>query len=121
MSAEFKFKDNAGIFLNALPHQVERALNAVGLKAESYAKVELSKPKPHKNGEVRPNVKSGRLRNSISHTAQNNTVYIGTSVEYARYVELGTSRSPAYPYLKPAATQHGDEYKEIVKNYLKNG
>lgn len=108
MSADFEFKDNAGIFLNALPHQVERALEAVGLQAEGYAKLKCP-------------VDTGRLRNSISHSAQGNTAYIGTNVEYARYVELGTSRQKAQPYLKPAATEHGDEYKEIVKNELQKG
>jgi hypothetical protein len=49
------------------------------------------------------------------------SVIIGTNVEYAPYVELGTSRSAAYPFLKPAATEHTDVYKRIVEDELKNG
>ena len=50
--------------------QVERALEKVGLTAERNAK--LACP-----------VDTGRLRNSISHTHDKNTAYIGTNVEYA--------------------------------------
>lgn len=35
-------------------------------------------------------------------------------------VELGTQRQKAQPYLKPAATNHVDEYKAIIENELKN-
>ena len=48
-----------------------------------------------------------------------NSVYIGTNVEYAPYVEFGTSKQKAQPYLKPAVTNHIDEYKKIVKSTLK--
>lgn len=51
------------------------------------------------------------------------TVYIGTNVEYAAYVELGTmnpKRNPK-PYLKPALLNHVNEYKKIIEEYLKNG
>lgn len=106
MGVEFEYKDNAGIFLDALPEQVERAMESVGLQAERHAKEECP-------------VDTGRLRNSISHATSGNTAYIGTNVEYAPYVELGTRFTKAQPYLKPAATEHGEEYKEIVRTYLK--
>lgn len=98
--------DNSKLFLDALSEQVSAALEAIGLQAEGYAK--MSCP-----------VDTGRLRNSISHATQGNSAYIGTNVEYASYVEMGTSRMSARPYLKPAATEHGEEYKEIVRTYLK--
>ena len=47
-------------------------------------------------------------------------MYVGSNVEYAAAVELGTRKSWAYPYLKPAATQHTGEYKTILANSLKN-
>lgn len=105
MGINFTIKDNSDLFLNALPEQVEQAMEAVGLQAERHAKEECP-------------VDTGRLRNSISHSASGNSAYIGTNVEYAPYVEMGTSRMGAQPYLKPAATEHGEEYKQIVKTYL---
>jgi phage gpG-like protein len=51
-------------------------------------------------------VRTGRLRGSITWRIGQDTrspfVDVGTAVFYAPFVELGTSRSPAYPYLTPA-------------------
>lgn len=51
-------------------------------------------------------VDTGRLRSSITHALfvedGDLTAHVGTDVEYAAYVELGTSRMSAQPYLRPA-------------------
>ena len=102
-----RLTDNTKLVKNATDQQIEAALEAIGLKVEGYAKI------------ICP-VDTGRLRNSITHVVKTNekTVYIGTNVEYAAAVECGTSRQRPQPYLKPAATQHTDEYKTIAKYYL---
>lgn len=105
---EVVIKDNSEEFLKALPEQIEQALTAIGLTAESYAKQECP-------------VDTGRLRNSITHAVEGDAVYIGTNVEYAPYVELGTSRMAARPYLRPAAENHGDEYRALMEQAMKNG
>ena len=115
-----KFDDHSPEVLAALKRATVRGLEACGAKAESYAKQELSRSKPHKRGPSRPNVITGRLRNSVSHSVQNNEMYVGSNVEYAADVELGTRKSWAYPYLKPATTEHTGEYKTILANSLKN-
>lgn len=108
MAIDVKITDNSDKFLDALPEQIEQALTAIGLTAESYAK------------ELCP-VDTGRLRNSITHAVESGekAVYIGTNVEYAAFVELGTSRMKARPYLKPAATEHTAEYKSLAEQALK--
>ena len=109
MATEVVFESHAGEVQNEMEQAVIRGLEAIGLTAEGYAK--LACP-----------VDTGRLRNSISHAVDeaDGAVYIGTNVEYAPYVEYGTSKMKAQPYLKPAATEHGDEYGEIFENFLKN-
>jgi HK97 gp10 family phage protein len=51
-------------------------------------------------------VDTGRLRASITHEVsvrgRDVTGRVGTNVEYARYVEFGTRRMRARPYLRPA-------------------
>lgn len=51
-------------------------------------------------------VDTGRLRSSIGKRLEQRpdgpTGVIGSNVEYAVYVEFGTSRSPAQPFLRPA-------------------
>lgn len=108
MAIDVKITDNSGEFLKALPEQIEQALIAIGLTAESYAKADCP-------------VDTGRLRNSITHAVETGeqAVYIGSNVEYAASVELGTSRMKARPYLRPAATEHSAEYKSLAKQALK--
>lgn len=109
MEIDVKITDNSGEFSKALPEQIEQALTAIGLTAESYAKADCP-------------VDTGRLRNSITNAvrADEESVYIGSNVEYAAFVELGTSRMKARPYLKPAATEHTAEYKSLAEQALKD-
>lgn len=92
--------------LEALQEATDAALEECGLAAEGYAK------------RLCP-VDTGRLRNSITHTRDKKTAYIGTNVEYAPYVELGTSRQKAQPYLKPAVLDHVSTYKRIFESHFK--
>lgn len=102
-------EDNSEQIAEALSKAMASALEEVGLLAERYAK----KGCP---------VCTGRLRNSITHTLDmhgaSGDVYIGTNVEYAKPVEMGTSRQKPHPYLRPAATQHMDEYRATIKRRL---
>ena len=85
---------------------IKRALIRIGLDAETYAKKAVR-------------VVTGRLRNSITHYVKGNSVFIGSNVEYARYVEEGTSRAKPHPYLRPAVTHNMDDLKfQRVFDYL---
>jgi HK97 gp10 family phage protein len=108
VAIDVKITDNSGEFFKALPEQIEQALTAIGLTAESYAKRDCP-------------VDTGRLRNSITNAvrADEKAVYIGSNVEYAAFDELGTSRMKARPYLEPAATEHNAEYKALAEQALK--
>ena len=91
--------------LDALQSQKAKVLEEWGLIAEAYA------------SDYCP-VDTGRLRASISHDTDEDTMYIGTNVEYAPYVELGTSRMDAQPYLRPAIENHMSEYEQIAREEL---
>lgn len=93
----------------AMDKAIAKALTMIGLKAEGNAKA------------ICP-VDTGRLRNSITNAIDTdaNAVYIGTNVEYGPCVELGTSRRHPHPYLKPAAADHADEYRAILKGCLES-
>lgn len=92
--------------LEAKKEAVERVLEQWGLVAEGHAKLYCP-------------VDTGRLRNSIDHAADEDTMYVGTNVEYAAYVEMGTSRMKAQPYLEPSLANHLDEYRQIAEQELK--
>ena len=101
------YKDYSKEVLSALEKGIKNGLEAIGLTAETYAK----KATP---------VDTGRLRNSISHTVDGEAVYIGSNVEYAPYVELGTSRAKAHHMLQKAATEHSAEYKRLAEDAFYN-
>ena len=101
------YKDNSKQVLSAMEKGKHNALTAIGSSAETYAK----KATP---------VDTGRLRNSISHAVDGEAVYIGSNVEYAPYVELGTSRAKAHHMLQKAATEHSAEYKRLAEDAVYN-
>ena len=102
-------ENNAEQIGAAIDKAIAKALTMIGLKAEGNAKNACP-------------VDTGRLRNSITNAidTEENAVYIGTNVVYAPYVELGTSRSDPHPYLKPAAADHADEYRAILKGCMES-
>ncbi len=132
-TVEVRITNNSDEILSRMDSAIEVALEKIGLVAEGYAK------------RLCP-VDTGRLRNSITHatasypgigtyqdkygnefndatvdgTPEKNAVYIGTNVEYAPYVELGTTRTNAQPYLKPAVVNHAAKYKNIFKDSMEN-
>lgn len=113
-----KVTSHAAEVLEALRQRKLIALEACGLAAERYAMLKVP-------------VDTGNLKNSITHTVDGDTAYIGTNVEYAVYVEMGTGRRAMYggnqtlpgmaprPYLKPALTENTEKYRQIITEYLK--
>lgn len=63
-------------------------------------------------------VDTGRLRASLSHEIEkkgDETVgRVGTNVEYGVYVEYGTSKMSAKPYLRPALENNKGKIKRLL-------
>lgn len=102
----YKIKDNTEEVLSAMENAIERGLEAIGLTAERHAK---------KNTPV----DTGRLRNSIGHAVEDKAVYIGSNVEYAPFVELGSRGRDGKHMLQRAATEHTEEYKKLMEGSMK--
>lgn len=132
-------QDNTQEVLNALDDAKDRILTMIGIKAEKYAKARCPVGTPKSTG--KKGYRGGTLRNSITFNVEGDTLTIGTNVEYAPYVELGTGpyfeAPPEWeqfdapqgtgegrgyvrprPYLKPAIVDHLDEYKRIMEKEL---
>lgn len=160
-------EDHSPEVLAAVKNAVERGLMAIGEQAETYAKDNITSLGA---------VDTGRLRNSITyalkghdgrtlkytpemqkagqaatettvHVTDSDTVYIGTAVFYAPYIECGTGKYSSTgggthkeswfyrdefgvghiahpqrprPYLKPAVADHVTEYINMLKESLRN-
>lgn len=134
MPNNVEFIDNSAEIMGEFKAACIRALERCGSQAEGYAK------------DLAP-VDTGRLRNSISHEVDEaeEAAYIGTNVEYAPYVELGTGKyteggrptpwvyrddkgnwhmthgNKAQPFLKPAVADHAQTYRNIIDDEMRNG
>ena len=134
----FTFTDNSGLVFDAIPPTKNRALTAIGIEAEKFAKKKITAAKA---------VVTGRLRNSITYAikkdegksftysdnmgntftdkvgigADPNSVYVGTNVIYAKGIENGTHRKAgAVHFLQDAVTGHSRRYKELVREAMEN-
>lgn len=136
MAISVTIEDHSKEFLEELKRRIPVALEECGLAAEGYAKRLCA-------------VDTGLLRNSITHAVSGESpaissysdtageqhgeysgsapaasgsemaVYLGTNVEYAPYVEMGTRRTPAQPFIKPAVADHTSDYKRLIEKRLK--
>lgn len=105
------YTDNSRQAADALNKAILRGLEIIGGQAETYAK-------------QRTPVRTGNLRNSITHLVEDGdekAAVIGTNVEYAPYVELGTVKQKPQPYLRPAIEDHVGEYQRILEKEVRRG
>lgn len=108
------------------------ALEAIGITGEGFAKKDTP-------------VDTGTARNSVSHAVKGNDVYLGSNLDYFKWLELGTGiyasdgqgRKTPWTYydrngklhytrgmkphhmLKKAATEHTEEYNRILSGKFK--
>lgn len=141
---DFKIvSDNTEQVIKLTKEAARRALTVIGLKCERYAKnlcrvdtgllrnsiTYAISGEEAAVGEYRAdNPKAGGVAagaySGTAPAAQNPNelaVYVGTNVEYAPFIEKGTSRNPnGYPFLRPAMQDHMEEYKYIIKNEMQD-
>ena len=134
--------------LNASSEKLMRAAEVIGGMMESKAKTYITDAVyATPSGTY---IRTGNLRNSITHDAVESdhdiTIAVGSDVEYAPYVELGTGiyasdgkgrKTPwkyqdhqgkwhttrgmeARPFLRPAVENHIREYQEVLRREMKD-
>lgn len=85
---------------------VVKAINAGGLVVEGRAKINV----PVDTGFLRSTIATDTQE--LTKTSAESSVY--ATAHYAPYVELGTIRTSAHPYLEPALNQNRAEVIEAV-------
>lgn len=138
------FYDNSKAVLEALEDAKAKIQMMIGMKAVGYAKKLC--PVGTRESTGKKGYRGGTLRNSITFrvdaTSDDKTLEVGSNVEYAPYVELGTGPhfvpppewerfeaekgkgvGKAYvkprPFIRPAIEDHAGEYENIAKKVLK--
>lgn len=129
--------------LSATSQALERAAEIIGGMMETNAKKNITET-IYSHPSV-GYIRTGNLRNSITHMTEEDknsvTIAVGSAVEYAPYIELGTGKFaeggggrqtpwryqdkdgkwhttsgiPARPYLRPAVENHIRTYQDVLK------
>ena len=144
MAVTFKIvENNKDQIMGELEEAIERALEAVGMQAEAYTKAACSAVD---TGLLRNSITyalAGKPANTSTYSADNakpgkqntgaysgvapfekNTVYVGTNVEYAPYVEYGHSlpsggHVAGIHFLQNGVMGHSDTFTKLVEQALK--
>jgi HK97 gp10 family phage protein len=70
-----------------------------------------------------PRKRTGTLQKSIAHEVERQPgavlARVGTKVDYGRFLEFGTRRMKARPYLRPALTEYLPKFHSIVMTELR--
>ena len=115
--ADVTFTSHKEEAMKAVSETMSRALEICGGKAETYAKQLAPFGTPESTGI--PGYHGGTLRNSITHEQwDEKTEVIGSAVKYAPYVEFGTYKMKARPFMRPAAENHRQEYSQVIEREL---
>ncbi len=139
MRFTIRVENNSQIALGELEKATERVLYAIGVKA-----VEGSVDAISGRYDIKPAVDTGRLRASISFitptqkggsgqpkpknaeagddltgTAEQNTVVVGSNVEYAEKVHNGDSKMAGRPFLREGIDKTKDQMQEQAEKIFK--
>lgn len=146
--AEVKFESHLADIQKATEEQLARAAEIIGGMLETKAKQYITEG-VYTNDSQGWYIRTGNLRNSITHKVEQEenatTAIVGSAVEYAPYVELGTGiyadmggrqtpwkyqdkngnwhttrGMPARPYLRPALENHIKDYQDVLADVLKD-
>ena len=136
----YEFKDNSKEYKELLTQAIRRGLRTIGMKAETHAKENC----PVDTGYARNSItfalsgesaavssyeadrgKNGKPPRTGKYSGtmgkiEDNYVVIGSNVEYFPFIEEGARGREARHTLRKAASDHNDEYKQLLTDSLKN-
>ena len=135
-----EFKDNSKEYEELLIQAIRRGLRAIGMTAETYAKencpvdtgyarnsityalsgetADISSYKADRGKNGKP-PRTGKYSGTMG-KIEDNYVVIGSNVEYFPFIEEGARGREARHTLRKAATDHKDEYKQLLTDSIKN-
>ena len=136
----YEFKDNSKEYKELLNQAIRRGLRTIGMTAETHAKENC----PVDTGYARNSItyalsgesaaissyeadrgKNGKPPRTGKYSGtmgkiEDNYVVIGSNVEYFPFIEEGARGREARHTLRKAASDHKDEYKQLLTDSIKN-
>lgn len=120
--ADVKMTDNSDQVLRQMRQNVKAALTAMGATGVELVVQHMQ------HGYGRPIWQTGDLQRDVNYEVEasgENTVDVGSSLEYATYVHEGTYKMKGRPYLRDALASSNSAnvraLREVAEEYLKGG
>ena len=108
---------DTGLLRNSIAYALSGEQPSLGAFGNGKQQRTYKANRPDENGVLQKGTYSGHAPDA-EHGGL--AVYIGSNVSYAPYQELGTRRTPAKPFLRPAVEEHRDEYRQIALKIMKD-
>lgn len=99
-------RSNRRAVVAEMHRKLDRKMRAIGTIVVNNVKLEI-----RSNGLI----DTGRLINSITYLVESGAVYIGTNVEYAVFLELGTINIRPYSFLRNGALKSKAQIVGVLK------
>lgn len=117
---DVKFENHTDEVLRKADQVFDTAMELIAEVGESNAIDEVTRL-VYETPESPYYVRTGALRNSLGHKyiRPEKTAYIGTDLEYAPYVEYGNQHVTERPFLRNAAQNYIEEYKQLLEDAIK--
>lgn len=134
---QFSMSSNADLIKEQTEEAIITALQTVGVQAQAHATAEITSQGAVDTGRLRASITyavsgdstrqhtySDDIGNSYSENINDagdekeHTLYLGTNVHYSAFVENGTQKMPARPFIRPAVENHLSEYQQIFEQTL---
>ena len=135
-----EFKDNSKEYKELLTQAIRRGLRTIGMRAETHAKencpvdtgyasnsityalsgesAAISSYEADRGKNGKP-PRTGKYSGTMG-KIEDNYVVIGSNVEYFPFIEEGARGRKARHTLRKAASDHKDEYKQLLTDSIKN-
>ena len=134
MDFKIEIEDNSGKVLAELENKMPEVLNAMGNELYKSITDFMTQDKIVDTGRLRGSISYSTPYNDYSNPSLANTendfikgarekdsVVYGSNVDYANYVETGTSKQRARNYVKIGTDRAVPQIKKVVEEVLKGG
>lgn len=116
MAVQVRLTDNTSQLMTQLQGNVKKALTAMGTEAVKLTVSQMQ------GGYGKPIWQTGDLQRDVSYEVNRsgeNTVDVGNTLEYAKYVHEGTYKMQARHYFRDALNNGAARLQAVAEQYLR--
>ena len=104
-------------FLNTKEKDIDKGITAGLSKAAVFIQGEVKSSIAGQRAEP-TSVDTGRFLNSVDFMVGNDEAVVFTDIDYAKFLEYGTSKFTARPHFRNTKSRNQDKVKDIIKEEI---